>query len=92
MQSKKNSYTIPDYTWPTTSKVPLELEGLADGETVEFPAGSIFFYKRTDGTSYVDVCSDGGMEYRIEIDTTNDYTRINGMSVEECFDGVTNIW
>lgn len=92
MQSEKNSYTIPDYTWPITSKVPLELEYLADGEIVEFPAGSIFFYKRTDGSSYVDVLSDGGTEYRIEVDTTSDYTRINGMSVEECFDGVTNIW
>lgn len=92
MQGKKTSYSIPEYTWPITSKVPLELEALAAGETVDFPAGSIFHYKRTDDVSYVDVYSEDGDEYRIKIDTTGDDTTVNGMSVEECFDGVTKIW
>ena len=63
-----------------------------DGETVDFPAGSIFHYKRTDDVSYVDVYSEDGDEYRIKIDTTGDDTTVNGMSVEESFDGVTKIW
>ena len=92
MQGKKTSYSIPEYTWPITSKVPLALESLADGETVDFPAGSIFYYKRTDGITYVDVCSEGDTEYRIQVDTTGSYTTVDGMSVEECFDGVTKIW
>ncbi|MBR6615973.1 MAG: DUF3298 domain-containing protein, partial [Lachnospiraceae bacterium] len=92
MQGKKASYTIPESTWPITSKVPLELESLIDGETVEFPAGSVFHYKRTDGITYVDVCSEDGIEYRIQIDTTGEDTTVNGMSVEACFDGVTKIW
>jgi len=92
MQGKKTSYSIPEYTWPITSKVPLEMEALAAGETVDFPAGSIFHYKRTDDVSYVDVYSEDGDEYRIKIDMTGDDTTVNGMSVEECFDGVTKTW
>lgn len=92
MQAKKRSYSIPEDTWPIISKVSMEMESLADGETVEVPAGSTFYYKRTDGDSYVDVCSDEDMEYRIRVDNSGEYTTVNGMSVEECFDGVSSIW
>ena len=92
IQSKKVSYSIPESTWPITSKVPLILESLVEEEMVEFPPGSIFYYDRTDGVSYVDVYSESRVKYRIEIDTTGEYTLVNGMCVEECFDGVTKIW
>ena len=92
MKSKKASYSVPESTWPITSKVPLTLEALVEEEMVEFPPGSVFYYDRTDGVSYVDVYSESGIRYRIEIDTTGEQTLINGLSVEECFDGVTKIW
>ncbi len=92
MQGKKASYSIPESTWPITSKVPLVLESLAENDMIECPAGSVFYYQRTDDVSYVDVRSEYGTEYRIEIDTTGDNTKVNGMDVEECFDGVAKIW
>lgn len=92
MESRKASYSIPKSTWPITSKVPLVLESLVEKEMVEFPAGSLFYYNRTDGVSYVDVRSELGVDYRIQIDTSGDFTTVNGMSVEDCFDGVTKIW
>ena len=92
MQSKKASYSVPESTWPITSKVPLTLEALVEEEMVEFPPGSVFYYDRTDGVSYVDMYSESGIRYRIEIDTTGEQTLVNGLSVEECFDGVTKIW
>jgi hypothetical protein len=92
LRGREASYTIPEYTWPITSKVPLTLEALVEEEMVEFPPGSVFYYDRTDGVSYVDMYSESGIRYRIEIDTTGEQTLVNGLSVEECFDGVTKIW
>lgn len=92
MRGKKASYTIPEYTWPITTKVSLEAEELAEGSKTELPAGEVFYYKRTDGTSYVDICSEYGTEYRITVDHSGDYPTINGLSVEECFEGITTIW
>ena len=59
---------------------------------VEFPAGSVFRYSRTDNRTYVDVYSESDIAYRIEIDTTSDDTKVYGMFADECFDGVTKIW
>ena len=70
----------------------LMVGGEIEGDVWEAIPGNVFYYDRTDGVSYVDVYSESGIRYRIEIDTTGEQTLINGLSVEECFDGVTKIW
>ena len=52
------------------------------------PAVTEFYALRTDGETYMDFSMTDGSECRIEIDTSDYPNRINGISEEECFEGI----
>ena len=54
----------------------------------ELPAGTEFYFIRTDGASYVDARLTDGRECRIMVEF-EDYTQtINGVDQWECFDNL----
>lgn len=57
-------------------------------ESADVPAGSTFSLLRTDGSSYVDTKLSDGRECRLNVDASSWPQTVNGISLEDCFDGV----
>ena len=81
-------YRIPEDQPPLTSKIPLEVLILPDEATEIIPAGTIFYFLRTDNDSYVDLRMDDGRECRILITYDDWWPLVNGLPEEDCFDGL----
>lgn len=75
-----------------TAKVDLECDeldnGKLTGKTVTIPAGTDFFFSDTDGATFVDMSTSTGVFVRLYPDNTGWPYKVNGMGLEECFDGV----
>lgn len=70
----------------TVSRIPLEVTMLSDMQTKELPAGTTFYFVRTDGESYVDAVLDDGRECRIYVEFEDWNQYINGVNQWECFE------
>jgi hypothetical protein len=58
-------------------------------KTVEtVPAGTEFFFLRTDNESWVDLVMADGQECRIVLETADWPSTINGISEVECFENL----
>ena len=85
-------YTILSQV-PLTVKTPFPANQLdADGQTVlgqtELPVGTVCTPLRTDGESWVTVQASDGQQYRLEVNADAWPHRVNGLELEEAFDGV----
>ncbi|MCR5226834.1 MAG: hypothetical protein K6E27_06445 [Eubacterium sp.] len=84
------------YDLPTdfciTSKVGLELDEVdADGNVIgktNISSGTDYYMYRSDGTSYVDCKTEDGKYVRIVIDDSEYPFTVNGIDLEEAFDGI----
>ena len=76
-----------------TSKVPMTAEavdpetGEATGEEKEIPAGTKLQFWRTNGVDTVDLKSEDGEAFRFKIETEDGQT-VNGIRLQEAFDGI----
>ena len=86
MDSQQEYYDLPEDFMPLVSKIPLELLVLPEQTREEFPAGTKFYFLRTDGESYVDVRLEDGRECRITFEMREWERLINGVSEWDCFE------
>ena len=84
--AKEEHYDILGDLMPITSKIPLELQILPEGTMEELPAGTTFYFVRTDGGTYVDMRLEDGRECRIEFETDGWERSINGVPEWDCFE------
>jgi len=79
-------YTIWKNASPIVSAIELEVTMLPEQKTQLLPAGTTFYYRRTDGISYADLELENGHECRIYF-SYEDYTPlINGVPEWDCFE------
>lgn len=79
-------FTISNSWNPTVSQIPLEVTMLPDETKEELPAGTEFYFIRTDGKSYVDARLTDGRECRIMVEFEDYIQTINGVDQWECFE------
>lgn len=91
------AYTIVNYDrgwgeYAITSKVELPVQMYADGgmrRTQEMlPAKTVFYLRRTDGETFVEMELEDGRRCDILIEKDGYFSRVNGMGEDECFDGL----
>ena len=71
-----------------TARVPVEALALPEQTEAYIPAGTELTPLRTDCLHYVDVSAGDGREWRVQVDISRWPAAVNGMPVEECFDGL----
>ena len=71
-----------------TTLIPLEAIALPDEIHETIPAGTNLYFLRTDCLSYVDMQAEDGQEWRIYLDTSQWPITVNGISIDQCFDGI----
>lgn len=81
-------FTISNSWNPTVSRILLEVIMLPDETKEELPAGTEFYFIRTDGESYVDARLADGRECRIMVEFEDYIQTINGVDQWECFDNL----
>jgi len=81
-------YSLISSEYPTISTIPLEVIMLPDETKEELPAGTEFYFIRTDGTSYVDARLADGRECRIYVEFEDYRQLINGVDQWECFENL----
>lgn len=87
---KEDTYEIKLYTdTPIVSTVNISAElidenGNLIGETYEFPVGTEYYFRRTDGMTYVDMMTSEGKACRLY--TTPAGSTVNGMDAWESFE------
>ena len=87
-QSMIEYFTISNGDIPTISRIPLEVTMLPDETKEELPAGTEFYFIRTDGENYVDARLTDGRECRIMVEFEDYDQTINGVDQWECFDNL----
>ena len=70
---------------PIVSAIDLEVIMLPEKKTEVLPAGTNFYYLRTDGESYAELELEDGRECRIEIVQRDWEPCINGIPEWDCF-------
>lgn len=85
-ETEMEYYRIDEGKEPLVSKIPLEVLLLTVGKEERLPAGTKFYFLRTDGESYVDMRLEDGRECRIEVEYAEWEYLINGVSEWECFE------
>lgn len=78
-------YTLPEDAQPLISAVDLEVFLLPEGKLELIPAGSEFYFRRTDEDTYVVLELEDGRECRMEVQRDGWDALINGMPEYECF-------
>lgn len=76
-----------------TAKRPVSVWMIDEDETVasepeELPAGTVFYFRRTDNRSLVEMELEDGRRCQVRYDSSGWPRTINGVSEEECFEGV----
>ena len=71
-----------------TTLIPLEAIALPDEIHETIPAGTNLYFLRTDCLSYVDMQAEDGQEWRSYLDTSQWPITVNGISIDQCFDGI----
>lgn len=81
-------YYLSHTSYPIVSLIPLEVMMLPRETKVELPAGTKFYFLRTDGKSYVDARLEDGRECRIYVEFNGWEQSINGIDQWECFENL----
>lgn len=81
-------FAISNSWSPAVSQIPLEVLMLPDETRKELPAGTEFYFIRTDGESYVDARLSDGRECRIMVEFEDYVQTINGVDQWECFENL----
>ena len=81
-------YYLSHTSYPIVSLIPLEVMMLPGETKVELPAGTKFYFLRTDGKSYVDARLEDGRECRIYVEFNGWEQSINGIDQWECFENL----
>jgi len=71
---------------PIVSSVPLEVTMLPGKTKETLPAGTNFYFRRTDVDTYADMELEDGRQCRIEIVYEGDTPMINGVPEWDCFE------
>ena len=85
--TEMQAYTLPEDR-ELVSLIDLELQILPELETQTVPAGTKFYFLRTDGETYVDMYLEDGRECRVEVEHRDWQHYVNGVDEYECFDGI----
>ena len=85
--TEMQAYTLPEDR-ELVSLIDLELQILPELETQTIPAGTKFYFLRTDGETYVDMYLEDGRECRVEVEHRDWQHYVNGIDEYECFDGI----
>jgi len=85
-QSENEYFEIDDETMSIVSKVELSVKMLPDMKSSVLPAGTQFHFLRTDGGDWIEMRLDDGRECRIELELSDWYCSIGGVSEWECFE------
>lgn len=95
-----SSYTVMQYEYDgkmgpyVTAKRPVPVrmvsaDGSVAAKTEEMPAGTVFYFYKTDDQTYVEMKLEDGRSCRIEVDRSGGWPQtVNGMDINECFDGI----
>ncbi|MGI5976338.1 MAG: RsiV family protein [Candidatus Limivicinus sp.] len=62
--------------------------GGGSGSTANIPAGTKFYFWRSDGRSFVDMYTDAGVYCRLYVSGKGEGQQVNGMPAMESFDGI----
>lgn len=93
------AYTIILYTYENepehslTAKIPVPVWIIqADGSTAaapeQLPAGTRFYFRKTDGRSYVEMELEDGRHCQVRVDISSWPRTVNGVDENDCFDGI----
>lgn len=93
------AYTIIHYTYENeperslTAKIPVPVWIIqADGSTAaapeQLPAGTRFYFRKTDGHSYVEMELEDGRHCQVRVDISSWPRTVNGVDENDCFDGI----
>lgn len=93
------AYTIVPFQYENepehclTAKIPVsvwmvEADGSVAEEPEELPAGTRFYFRRTDNRSYVEMELEDGRHCQIRVDLSSWPRTIDGVDESECFDGI----
>lgn len=85
IQPQTAYYTLPDDSLPIVSAVELSVTMLPGQEEEQIPAGTRFYFRRTDGETYAEMLLEDGRECRIELEYEDWTPRINGIPEWDCF-------
>ncbi|MBQ9733857.1 MAG: DUF3298 domain-containing protein, partial [Clostridia bacterium] len=85
-RSDNEYYSIHAETASIVSKIGLEVAIIPDMKHTIISAGTEFSFLRTDGESWVEMRLDDGRECRIELELSDWYCTIGGVSEWECFE------
>jgi hypothetical protein len=81
-----DAYDLDQTLEPIISTIPLDVTLLPQNTVETVPAGSTFFFLRTDNETYVDLEMSDGQECRIVIEEIDWTPCINGVPEWECFE------
>ena len=85
-QADTDYYRLSSDMPPLISMIPLEVEMLPDETTETLPAGTRFYFLRTDNATYVDMGLEDGRECRIKAVRRDWEWYVNGHSEYDCFE------
>lgn len=78
-------YELPQDVSPIVSDIDLEVTILPDQVEETLPAGTQFYFRRTDGKNYAELELEDGRKCRIEIEYLEESPTINGHFEWDCF-------
>ena len=67
---------------------PIRVSILPHMGSEQIPAGTELQFLRTDGATFVEMETDKGRKIRIDTETTENGTTINGIPAEDCISGM----
>ena len=85
-QPDTDYYTMDPSMPPLISKISLKVKMLPGNTTKTLPAGTKFYFLRTDNKTYVDMRLEDGRECRIHVVHRDWELFVNGVSEYECFE------
>ena len=83
-----DDYVLEEDLDSITSSIPLDVTLLPQNTVETLPAGTEFFFLRTDNETWVDLVMTDGQECRIVIEEVDWTPCINGIPEWECFDNL----
>lgn len=92
-------YTVMQYEYEgrtgpcVTAKRPVSVrmvsaDGSVAAKTEEMPAGTVFYFQRTDNQTFVEMELEDGRSCRIDVDKSGWAQTVNGIDIYECFEGI----
>ena len=87
-QADSDHYIMHSDFPPLISLIPLEVKMLPDEAAETLPAGTKFYFLRTDNETYVDMALDDGRECRIYVVRRDWQLYVNGNWEYDCFENL----